>query len=770
MADALDTIGDASDFLGSLNAVLNPLVSSPGLPQALAQGLLPGLDTCLTQLVAGLALAQSSGLGESGSKQYILDALVNPVRDVLTELFVPDAAAFEGMESFADYAQEFGEQLLQSLKNPIAAILAMQKQVLQSSLASIGDKLYGGDTAQQSMDQRGLLGEVYDRVHFAVSTLIVGGDDGAGLGGLIVFALQQGIPAIDSEIRYLKQMKRALRTSAEQASRIPDAIVPQLPALGAVNSICSASEDLDAVAAQLRRDKTWNRSRFEAARKNVCESADILRRGIVPDNLDDLLKNVVGLDQRQLNALKKATFMPDPRFRLSLIQLVALNGFAQQQDVLVLGLHNNLINVISVLESVLSVHIADILALIIEVLRNQIQAVQADLEAQARGFTGNLASSMPDSVTVDGKTVQLVSNPPRVVGVGSGIRVEAVRGEVPIEGSSRRNTKYAVDVFAQMSGQAAAYTVLQTLCYLMGSVRQIYNGLDRVLTGNTKIMKTILKYVSYYKEHDCGPSNGAQRVANALDSYMTAAESRMRGDTPNNQALATRAERLRAEIDSHIEWLQCIRLRMVFGNETFAQALILYTNLLSAVRNIGEMVRQFRQLYEAFATLDIRKIFGLDDVEYNAIDVILRAIQCFVLQCNNPYLRAQLELAAKQFKAQKNQKLSGKITMTALDAVSKNSDRSNLNTRIAALIRLIQMIQRLSALDINNLCNIDTSPQRRADTPPPLPADTSLDEVGVSPELAREQEELLEQWQAAQRAAPFEPFPQQPWQPPPNLA
>jgi hypothetical protein len=111
MADAFDAIGD-------LNSVIDPLVSAENLGDSLFDSL-PSIDSCLTELIVSLALAQDQGLSESKTKKAIIEALVSPIEELrssLKELFVPDSAALSdaanGSESMISaYSKQVFEAL-----------------------------------------------------------------------------------------------------------------------------------------------------------------------------------------------------------------------------------------------------------------------------------------------------------------------------------------------------------------------------------------------------------------------------------------------------------------------------------------------------------------------------------------------------------------------------------------------------------------------------------------------------------------------------------
>jgi hypothetical protein len=729
MADAFDAIGD-------LNSVIDPLVSAENLGDSLFDSL-PSIDSCLTELIVSLALAQDQGLSESKTKKAIIEALVSPIEELrssLKELFVPDSAALSdaanGSESMIS---AYSKQVFEAMKNPFAALMQQQKAVFQAGLEQVGDILMSeGDQP----GQRGLVNQVYDRVEFILRELFVNEQRaGSSMGGLLIYAIEEAIPGIDAELRYLKKMRDAVTVVEEESSKLPPSMVPQLPNLWASSQLCASDDHLRKVSHDLEYNSTWNRGAFEDATEAVCKSAEALRTGLLPTEGREFVKNLTGWDDRQLNAIGDMSFMPNVEYRLMTLRITQLNVFVQRQDVHVLTFHRNLKNALDTLESLTSIGVGHILSLVVQVLRAQIQAVEADLNAGAQGFTGALPAGVPDKVGAD---------------PGS-------------EGGGRDNAKYATDVFAQLSQQATGYVVLEALCFLMDKVKRIQSGLDQLLDVNNTIMKAVKDFVRYYKtEEDCGVGdNGADIITQKMHTFLTYTERRLRGDTISNEFLGKRAQELKDAITDHEKWLVCMRNNLFFGNENIGKAITGVANALSVVKNISNLVRKMPQLEDAIRNFDLRKMMGLDeDAEFNPIDAVMRALQCLLLRCGNSYISSTATLVQEQFKPKQDARHAGNMTMGRLDEVPKQSRLTGENLRINAFMRAIAALQKLTSLDLEELCNIDTSPSIRAREPgdpavaPDPPAVTAVE---GEPEdvAAKARETEIKREQAVQDAKPF---------------
>lgn len=677
---------DAFSSISDLNAVTNPIINTRALDDVL-----PALDTCLAELIFSLASARTSGLRDSETKKFINDALVTPFNEAarsLSQLFIPDQESLEQAAEVGGTGQmvtEYTSQVVEAIRNPIAAILQQQSAVFEQGVERVGDILLGtGDSGRPG--QSGVVGEIYDQVEFLLTDLFTSEQRaGRNLGGLLMFAIDEVVPSIDLELTYLKRMRQSITTTVEEVSKLPASLVPQLPSVVGSIKLCDVERHLNRVIDDLRRSRRWNRSEFSAATQKVCATKDILVNGVIPFEDRGLVKNITGWDDRQLNAIQGLKFMPNASYRVATVELVSLNTFVQQHDVSVIAFHRNVNSLLDTLRGIVNVHVSDVISLIVEVLRNQIRALRADLEAQSQGIGPGVPAGMPDSVVNPSQTNELST------------------------GVTRTNKQYVTDVYAQMSTQLSGYVVLSGLCFIMERTQQIYSTVEAILSNNSRFTRMILKFVDYYGASDCGTDNGSAIINSKLQSFLRASEDRLRGRTRTNEVLRIRADELRVAIRQHERFLTCIRDRMFLGRTNIIEKSTLFAGAATAAKNLWSLVHKQPDIYETIRDMDIKKVFGIEKTEYNALDAVMRALQCIVLQCDNQFVSSLARLAQTQFQGDFDRRKARSLTVSSLDEMPKISRESAQNARVAAFLRTIQSLQRLTSVDISELCQVPTN-------------------------------------------------------------
>lgn len=727
---------NAFEPVGNFNAVVTPVVDTRSLFEAV-----PGIDTCLLELAASLTAARNTGMNDSATRKFIVDALVTPFNEAgaaFNELFIPDTAALNAAEGTEGYVQEYTKQVVESFKNPISAILAAQKSTFQTGLDQVGDIVLGSGVPGNP-GVAAVSDQIYDRVSFIFTELFMRGQEaGQNLAGLLTLAVTEAIPAIDQELRYIKRLRSALRASQEQASKLPPSMIPQLPGISASVDLCEAQQALKNVAQQLRNQHTWNRAEYGRATKAVISARDTMASGIIPASSYDMVKSLTGWDDRQMSALANGSFMPDVTFRLSTIEILSLNNFIQQADVHVITLHRNLQTTLGTLESLTAFHLGDALGLIIEVLRNQIATLQADIDAQSVGFTGALPAGIPDYVEVDKQRVQIISNPEQ---------------GVPQPGILRRNKKYATDVYAALSAQFASYVTLAGLAFIMERVQGMQNAIQSLLSQNSKFYKLLTDFTKFYTAGDCTAAGfgtgtySAQLLDNRVRDYLQTLDDKLRGGTPTQAFIQARAREVLDAATAHEKFLTCMRDRLFMGNEQIIKAAVAATNAIKAAKNIKRLVTAFPEATEAVRNFDFEQMLGIGGKPSNALDAIMRSLQCIILQCGNQFVSSFARLAQDEFQPTYDAMRARKVTLGSLDEVPRFSSKVSENSRQTALLRVISSLQKLTSMDINELCNVDTTVSK----PKPV-SELSFEEFQLESEVAPPTEE--EQRQAAASQVP----------------
>jgi len=182
--------------------------------------------------------------------------------------------------------------------------------------------------------------------------------------------------------------------------------------------------------------------------------------------------------------------------------------------------------------------------------------------------------------------------------------------------------------------------------------------------------------------------------------------------------------------------------------------------------NLIALARTVYGLYKALRELDLLGMFKFRWTlsRANILDVLLKALQCLVLQCKNPFMSSLARQATARFQSQKSAEQSKSVTMATMDEGPVVAQKMGNNNRLAALFKLIQAIQKLTSINIEDLCAIQTkvsevNKQNQEDvkrfralekaTPNSTGIDTQYDRIKL---------ETQQRQEAAGTAQPFESF------------
>lgn len=690
MADAFDTLDD-------INATTAAVMGNQSLVDVLApsQG---AIDSCITDLVIALAGASSvAGPGqESATSNYILDLLVSPFEEAgsaLTELFAPAPGELDNSDGYAGLVSQLAKQLATAAFNPFQAMAAAQLNVLEVGGQGMVDALFAGPDGKSSV-----VAEISDRTKFVLRQLLMDpSNDAVNLLGLVFFAVDEALPAIQNELVYCRKLRQIANQLGEEASNLPPSFSPKMPNLATADLLCQAEGHLKIVQSDLRQNRTWNAGEFGAATDNVCEAKSVIFNGNLPESFLAQLKNLYGLNDLQLGALRKFNFLPRATYRLRTIELLFWDNALQKADPAVQQFHANLIELLDVINSLSGLHLADIFEQIVEIIRRQIRVVRAQLEANGAGF----------KLDVDWHAMGVPSTENGVRDQRQPLVSEQMRqGRLPPSSAVTTATDGGTDVGAYIGSQASAYATLSALCFVMGRVQTMQAKIQRLLDLNSSLMGTLRSFVAMYGGADCGDTTGAAKIDLAVKALIRASEDRLSGRSRDNIVVQQSQKALLAAIDGHQAWLTCIRSRLFGGREDLLRIVNGVLAVATAVKNITALARTSAALYEKLASLGIGKDLTGQDKETNVLDALVAALQCFVLQCNNPDLTSLVKYAIGYLGADASRSKAKLLRISALDELPRYAKKVGNNRRIAALLRLIRALQRLTSPSITELCNI----------------------------------------------------------------
>lgn len=733
-----------------------------------------GLVGCLTELVTGLITAQYiGGYGDSAFGSYLLDLLVSPINEfggLIKALFVPGGAPVP--DDFEFWSAANLNNMKVAFLNPFTSMWMGQFNVLSASLDEFIRGVFWDNSTEQT-GNRSLVQQTTDRVSLAIHQMFTDGEKiVGGIGGMLLFAIFEGIPALEAEISYIKKMRRSMKNLLAQSCKLPPSMMPGLPNAIITEHLCRALKELAIVRDELSQKNTLNVGHFNTATDEVC----IAKKSIMDtsEGLDGTLakqfKNMFGLDDKQFNTLrdfskgKVGALMPDPRFRLQTIIVRRYNGMIQATDPQLLKFHENMKEFNATLDGFGSIYLGDVFSRIVELLRQQIQMIKTQLEADAAGFSVQSDVKKIDELRPYGasreqwdyannwgpgvggttgqptdkpydKTYQQAKNTAANQAGNPNASAEAIddaynrsknwkpadpkNPSYNADGTPRTETTQTghlivstdvqskgSDIYSYIATQANAYVILMSLCFIMGQMQKLFKGINSILAGNDRVMNAIKKFVRSYGVNACGDPYGAEDINNNVMAFMKVAEARLGGSVRTNQPVQEAYKGVVLALDKHEKFLLCMRREI----NNFLKYLGLSTELIAAVMNLIALARTVYQLYEAIASLDLLGLFKFRWTisRANILDVLLKALQCLILQCNNPFMSSLARMAANKFKSQKNAEQAKAVTMAMMDEGPSVAQKMGNNNRLAALFKLIQAIQKLTSMNIEELCAINT--------------------------------------------------------------
>lgn len=721
-------VGSVTERLTEVSAQLAEMNAYMALalrPDDVARTLLSGLNSvelCIAKIAVAIPGITSWGLTDSNTSRYIADAMtsfVNELSAIFVDLFIP-VGFEEDPDSLMGSVNNYIRAMVQSLSNPLAAVLATHRTVLTETLSQIKGILYNDVSGKD----RGLINQYADRIERVVKSLFLGDAD-LNIGGLILYAIEEAIPAIEMELVYLRKMKRAIRKGVDSAANgeLPEVIRPREVNAAVANKLCCASNALVRVESILKRDNVLDRQAWAEARTCVCDAKEIVFSGQFDrEFLEFHAGNMFGLTAAEFQHLYEGRALPHVGVQFERLKLEIYTRAFEDVDRSTRTLHNNILHILDVLDQLAETRLGDILALLVGLLRRQIDAVRADLEAQAQGFSGYHDAMVEERERRRFYEENRATVPPSRMDAAAatangGGRVAYADGfgrEVRSGDPGAAFGPPQVDLFAYVSAQATAYVVLEALCYIMRQSEKTFSFLNTAMRQESRIIQAIRNFVKDVRT-ECPNALGGGDVVAAVSSYVRALDDRVAGRTLSNEDVMRKGQHAIRKIEEYEKFLHCFKKQLAFGNETLlavitslAGTLAAYRMARAIVQQIRTLIRLYPQLKEMIKTLDLARLLGLEGFQLNALDTIVMALQCLILRCDNPFLSDLMSSAVRQYQNEYAKRRSPAITMNAIDEVPKSGLVAVILRRVQALLRLIELLQRLSSLNIRELCAIKT--------------------------------------------------------------
>jgi hypothetical protein len=254
----------------------------------------------------------------------------------------------------------------------------------------------------------------------------------------------------------------------------------------------------------------------------------------------------------------------------------------------------------------------------------------------------------------------------------------------------------------------------------MQKTSTIYSTLDKVLAGESRVVKFLQDFLGKLKTK-CPGSAGGMEVITTVQAFDKAIRERMNGGEVSNEQVVRAGQAAIRRIEEYEKFLACFKNELVFGNKTLGaivaaigQALATYQTIKALINQIKMVIKLYPQMKAAYASMDLARMLGLDAAGLTALDTIVAGLQCLVLQCDNPAISSLTNLAAQQLRDDYAKKRSNAITIQSIDEQSKTSLISTITKRVQAMMRLMQLIQQITNANLNDLCAVKT--QANSDT------------------------------------------------------
>ena len=690
----------------------NPTVENP-------DDLIQGLDQALSDIQSAISQIKTIGLTDADIAKFVYSYLVIPFDDAghqIAEVFQPTTQDLQDDEQqFMPQVQEASQNVIQAFNNPIMPLINKQASLFASARQQVEQSIYGG-MPKLDPGQMAMVGQLFDQTKTLMRSMFVSGTDSeSNMAGIFLYATEETLPQIDLELTHLKKMKALVYTLVEMTSKLPPSFIPEIPSVVAIQKLCDAEQDMLGILGQLNQQQTLDKAKFASAKGKVCAAKEIVKTGGVAAQYAPIVMQLFGFSAQQVQSFFDVQFTPDPAYRANMMTLETLNGYVQDLDPDILALHNNIQTFSQTIAETQQIGIGTIMTQIIVVLKSQIALVRSSLEGQVMTFITQTAGNAPDRITKDGKVV---------CSFGDTLSFDKQAG-------LRRSVSTAMDTSGQTINHTVIYAELLALCILMDRTRKLYENVERLLQGQSPIMRTILNATSDYTV-DCGPSDGAQKIDEAVSHFLTSANARLSGAKGQNEVLVGAGMDLVKRIAAHEKFLHCIKGNMKNSNEKVKKTATVTLGGSPGVfrfkKSIMNIARKLPQMTTALRQLDLRKLVGIQNVEYTGLNQLMKGLQGVINNCPDQNIKDVIVVIKQQFDDEFALRKSAAITMGSFDEVPAVALKVAVSYRVKAVKQMLDMLQTVhDKFKLPDLC-------KKAATGVPKPGSGTLSpDVTVAP-------------------------------------
>ena len=716
-------VGGTTEVLAGVTAVNNQLAGVQT-----ADGLVPaeGFLGCLTGLAQSALSITSFYSGQSASSTKLSAAMTKPITDtydLFKDILIPNNGATGGPTSGSSVLDTMINSVTDALSDPLTAIFKLQQATLQQSLGTLYDATIQPLSPDSNPADQSLITQYVDQVMLVGKSLFFSPNAEGNMRAIYLFAFKHGIPAIDTELTYLKQIRGAVSTCFQQASFIPAQIDVSLANTSLLNDLCIADRDLRIVSRKLRTQGVFDRATLQDATAHVCHAKDTIYTGAT-DSLESFI-GINGIKVTDLQAFLNSSLaqvLPGINFRLACAELQFLRNQLKIEDQYILTLYNNIINAVALLKSLEQLPLGEMLSLIINVIQMQISALRIQLES---GDPAGSLNQITAQAAANKDIATYIKQQGEALVTTTASQDQLQQFYVNVNNYARQRLAAAnaipaqpkTDVWTYISSMVGAYSILAVLCPLMNTIPKIFNIIQDILDVQQGFAAELQAIIDLFDVTPCGDPQGGAVVITLIDNFLLACQNhsnRRSIDDPSNAINSTTdlqaaATALNIAIKQRETFLYCMKSHLGLGIGQLEVALSVASDAVAIEENIAGLATQFSDLYETLKTADLSRLLGTNGQSSSALDTLIKAVQCLVLNCDNPVISKIANNVLNQVQDSYDIADSQTISMGTFDGIPAVGKKCIDNDRLQRLLNVIDQINQLLNLDFSTLCTTPTN-------------------------------------------------------------
>jgi hypothetical protein len=155
-----------------------------------------------------------------------------------------------------------------------------------------------------------------------------------------------------------------------------------------------------------------------------------------------------------------------------------------------------------------------------------------------------------------------------------------------------------------------------------------------------------------------------------------------------------------------------MKSHLFFGLDKMGTAISTVANGAALLHSIKTIASQYPEIAKEMRSLNFKNLLGFQQEEYSALEVLLKSVQCLLLNCDNPMLQSVGRDLNVSVNTQLANRKSTAFTMATLDDIPQVAARARGNQRTLEILQSLASIRSLLNLDLSFLCSVSTPDQQ----------------------------------------------------------